>query len=567
MFLFNRSSSKAEVDALSRSQAVIRFKPDGTILDANPNFLKAMGYSLDEIKGKHHSMFVDSSYAQSSDYKRFWKVLSEGEFFSAQFKRFGKNNREIWIEASYNPVLSASGKVDYVVKYATDITDQKIKSADDEGQLNAINRVQAVIHFNLDGTILDANENFLKTMGYSLDEIRGKHHSMFADPAYAQSPAYKTFWDNLRKGQFQADEYKRFGKGGREVWIQASYNPIFDANGKPFKMIKYATDITAQKIKNADYEGQIKAIDNSYAVIHFHLDGTIVDANENFLKTMGYSLDEIKGKHHSMFADSAYAQSSEYKTFWDLLRQGKFQSDEYKRLGKGGREIWIQASYNPILDASGKPFKVVKYATDITNQMLARLESQEITEGMQSMAQAVAAATEEMTSSIREISSNMTNSTNSVADISHKIEEASGLMGSLKETAISMESVVDLVRSIAGKVNLLALNAAIEAARAGDAGKGFAVVAMEVKNLANQTSNATDDIAEKIVALQDISSRAADHSASISDAASLVNQAVSAVASAIEEQSAVTQEISGNMQRTSTCVDQLTECIRKISSK
>ncbi|BBO31173.1 methyl-accepting chemotaxis protein [Lacipirellula parvula] len=236
------------------------------------------------------------------------------------------------------------------------------------GQINAINKVMAVIEFELDGTIITANQNFLSCLGYGLDEIQGKHHRMFCDSGYAQTAEYRAFWDALNRGEYQAAEYKRIGKGGREIWIQASYNPIFDAAGMPFKVVKYATDVTAAKLQNADYQGQLAAIGKAQAVISFNLDGTIVEANDNFLACLGYSLDEIKGKHHRMFCEPAFAQSLEYRAFWEALNRGEYQAAEYKRLGKGGREIWIQASYNPIMDLNGKPFKVVKYATDVTEQ-------------------------------------------------------------------------------------------------------------------------------------------------------------------------------------------------------
>lgn len=234
--------------------------------------------------------------------------------------------------------------------------------------VEAINRSQAVIEFELDGTILHANANFLSALGYSLDEIVGQHHRMFVDSAYANSPEYQTFWRRLAKGEFFSDEYMRITKSGDEIWIQASYNPVFDAQGKPVKVIKFATDITAQKRKSADADGQLTAIGRSQAVISFNLDGTIIDANENFLGAVGYSLSEIVGKHHRMFVEEQEANSSEYKQFWANLRQGKFDQREYKRIGKGGREIWIQASYNPIFNANGEPVKVVKYATDITGR-------------------------------------------------------------------------------------------------------------------------------------------------------------------------------------------------------
>lgn len=216
--------------------------------------------------------------------------------------------------------------------------------------LNALSKSQAVIEFTPEGVILQANQNFLDAMGYTLDEIKGKHHSMFAEPGYKDTAEYRKFWEKLAQGQYQAAQYKRIAKGGREIWIEASYNPIFDKKGNVYKVVKYATDITTQKRHTADLEGQIAAINKSQAVIHFSMDGTIVDANENFLKTMGYTLDEIKGKHHSMFADPAYKNSPEYKEFWAALNRGEYQAGQYMRLGKGGKEIWIEASYNPILD-------------------------------------------------------------------------------------------------------------------------------------------------------------------------------------------------------------------------
>ena len=237
---------------------------------------------------------------------------------------------------------------------------------EDAGKIAAISRAQAVIEFNMDGTIVTANDNFLRAMGYTLAEIQGKHHSMFVVPEERDSAAYREFWAKLNRGEFQAAEYKRLGKGGKEIWILATYNPILDEAGKPFKVVKFATDVTEQKLKAADNDGQIAAIRKSQAVIEFNMDGTIRAANQNFLDAMGYSLGEIQGKHHSMFVEPAERDAPAYREFWEKLNRGQYQAAEYKRIAKGGREIWIQASYNPILDLNGKPFKVVKYATDVT---------------------------------------------------------------------------------------------------------------------------------------------------------------------------------------------------------
>jgi methyl-accepting chemotaxis protein len=242
----------------------------------------------------------------------------------------------------------------------------------------ALDKVQAVIEFKLDGTILTANQNFLSTLGYSLEEIQGRHHRMFAEPAYANSAEYANFWAKLNRGELDAGVYRRLGKGGKEVWIQASYNPVFDVNGKPYKVVKFATDITEQKNKSAEWEGKLNAVSKAQAVIEFNLDGTIMTANQNFLSTVGYSLDEIQGRHHRMFAEPAYANSAEYANFWAKLNRGEFEAGTYRRVGKGGKEIWIQASYTPILDANGKPYKVVKFASDITGQKQAQNEVEKL---------------------------------------------------------------------------------------------------------------------------------------------------------------------------------------------
>lgn len=368
------TESDLVLKAFEKSLAVIEFEPDGTIITANANFLNVMGYRLEEIQGRHHSLFVEREYAASEDYKQFWQRLGRGEFMSDEFMRLTKDGSEVWIQATYNPVLDENNHVIKVVKLATDITKQKVTAANYSGQIDAINRSQAVIEFELDGTIIHANDNFLNVMGYSLKEVLGRHHSMFAPPGVAESQEYKSFWAKLGRGEFDSGEYKRIAKDGSEVWIQASYNPIYDANGNPYKVVKFASDITEEKIQNADRRGQLDAIGRSQAVIEFELDGTIIHANDNFLTTLGYSLNEIQGKHHSMFAPSGVAQSAAYKQFWEELGKGNFDSGEYKRIAKDGSEVWIQASYNPIFDLNGNPYKVVKYATDITEQK--RLEEE-----------------------------------------------------------------------------------------------------------------------------------------------------------------------------------------------
>ncbi len=573
---------QGQIDAINRVQAVISFELDGTIVTANQNFLQTVGYTLEEVQGRHHSMFVDPVFAGSFEYKKFWADLAPGTFQAGEFRRIAKGGKEVWIQASYNPILDRKGTPVRVVKFATDVTAAKLKAADYEGQLAAIGASQAVIEFELNGTILHANDNFLGALGYTLDEVKGRHHSMFVDPSYAAGHEYKQFWADLAAGKYQAAEYKRVAKGGREIWIQASYNPILDPNGRPYKVVKFATDITAAKQKAADYEGQLSAISKSQAVIEFELNGTILNANDNFLNALGYRLDEVKGRHHSLFVEPSFAATAEYKQFWADLAAGTFQSAQYKRLAKGGREIWIQASYNPIFDPSGRPYKVVKYATDVTetatvikgvmqnaNALAASAEeltaiSQQLganaeetaaqanvvsaaSEQVSKNVQTVATATEEMSASIKEIAKNA-NEAAKVATAAVKVADTTNTtVAKLGESSAEIGKVIKVITSIAQQTNLLALNATIEAARAGEAGKGFAVVANEVKELAKETAKATEDISQKIEAIQGDTHGAVQAIAEISEIINRINDISNTIASAVEEQTATTNEIGRNV--------------------
>ncbi|WP_122393488.1 PAS domain-containing protein, partial [Pseudomonas savastanoi] len=239
----------------------------------------------------------------------------------------------------------------------------------------AIDRSQAMIEFDLEGNILRANTNFLDCVGYRLDEVQGRHHRMFCTPEHASSVEYATFWEKLGKGAFDEGQYKRLGKNGREIWLQATYNPVFDDQGNPFKVVKFATDVTQQRKTNAEYEGKVAAIDRSQSIIEFDLNGRVLNANENFLKVLGYRLDEIQGQHHRMFCEDDYLNSPAYRAFWAKLERGEYDSGEYKRIGKNGRELWISATYNPIFDPDGRPYKVVKFANDVTESRVRQAES------------------------------------------------------------------------------------------------------------------------------------------------------------------------------------------------
>ncbi|MCQ8894968.1 PAS domain S-box protein [Limnobacter humi] len=656
--------NQSKVSAINRSQGVIEFDLQGNILSANPNFLELVGYTLKEVVGQHHSIFVEPADVNSAAYRAFWKSLGEGNYDSGEYLRVGKGGRRIWIQASYNPVMDLQGKPVKVVKFCSDITSRKLQSIkvqakldamsksncvlelnsnreivgsnplmrttlgysdsdlhgkldsflmfdedvshehyyaewaklrdgrsitgelrlkgagnrqiwltgtrspifgingelleviylmqdvtdgknlqmDAQGKLGAIDRAQAVIEFDMTGKVLTANANFLNLMGYGLEEIQGRHHRMFVDPEYGASTQYQAFWESLGRGQFEQGEFKRVSKNGREIWIQATYNPVYDPRGNLVKVVKFASDITDSKLRNQEFEAKVAAINLGQAVIEFNLDGQVLTANRNFLNAMGYTLREIQGQHHSIFCSLEYTQSEQYRDFWLKLNEGQFISGRFHRVGKFNRDVWIQATYNPILDLNGNVTKIIKYAYDVTKEVQLEQSINQKTELMRKSIGHVVERIDQIAAESGKVVKSADGGLDSAQQGARDIKRSLAAIHAVQHGTQKVSEIVRSISDIANQTNLLAFNAAIEAARAGQHGVGFSVVAAEVRKLAESSGLAAREIATLI---EENLAQVNDSSETQQSVAAHMDQIVSLLQSAGESLRDVIGKVSG----------------------
>ena len=364
------SALKSEIN---KARAIVELNGQGVITHVNANLCKSLGYVETDLTGQHHRVLLSRAETTKPDYDKFWNGLRTGSSQVGAFKLANKSGRDVWFQGYYAPVMDGT-ELRKVVAYLTDITADKERNIILQEEEDALNSSFGVMECDLQGHILECNQQFLAPLEYTHDELVGKHVSVFLKLPTAQSPEYKQMWEKLNRGENTKLEICRVSKTGKEYWFSSSYVPISNAEGDLVKVKVYSYCITEEKRIALNYQGQVDAVNRAQAVIEFDLDGHILQVNNNFQKLTGYALNEVVGKHHSILVSERHKNSQEYKDFWARLKKGETDAGVYHRYGKQGQDIWLQASYNPILGIDGKPVKVVKFATDITKAVLADRE-------------------------------------------------------------------------------------------------------------------------------------------------------------------------------------------------
>jgi methyl-accepting chemotaxis protein len=572
--------------------AVVEFSVDGVVIAANEVFCDRTGFGPGELKGQKFSAFEEQQTWDRADSTPAWEQVKKGKVFHGELRYTTKSGRDFWLSCSLS--RTADGKRVWLV--GTDISETKSEL---QIRKDIMNVTSIVSEANLRGDIMNCNDKFVETSQYSREELIGKPHNTTRHSDMPKE-VFKELWGTIGRGKVFRGMVKNRKKDGTPYYVDAVIAPVIGENGKPRKYLGVRYDITETEIERQEMKGVLRAIDGAFAYIEFDTEGHVQKFNKNFQDTMGVTIEEVKGKHHRNFCDPTYVNTAEYQNFWPDLKSGKTKSGIFKRFDKSGREVYLQAVYSPVADEVGRVVKIIKIATNVTEQQKMLIAVQETANMLASSSaeltatatelsnnasstsresQAAAAAAEEVAAGVQTVATNIEEMVASIKEIGRSTHESDQMAKQTMAKAVQSNEIINklgmsskeigevikVINSIAQQTNLLALNATIEAARAGEAGRGFAVVANEVKELAKQTAKATDDIAQKIGAIQVDTQGAVEAIGGISEAVEKLNSLSSVVATAIEEQTATTNEISRVVVESKKGVEAIAGTVKNVS--